>query len=95
VWGRWSFCSWEALDDDDNPWIVGYCTTHHKAWRSKSGIAKEYAEAFEPPGSLPHQCALARWPDGFESDLNDLSVHEFRLLAATLSVGRNKVQRAW
>lgn len=94
-WGRWFFFKWEVSEDDDNPWIVGFCTTHHKAFRCKSNIAKEYAEVFEPPGGLPHQSALARWPDGFESELSDLSVHEFRLLSSTLGTGRNKVLRAW
>jgi hypothetical protein len=94
----WSFSSCEVGgegDEGDEPWIVGFCKTHHKAWRCKLGMAKEYTEVLTPSGGLPHDAARARWPDGFETELSDLTVQEFLEVSATISTGRNKVKREW
>jgi hypothetical protein len=62
----------------------------------RPGGTKEFTkDVFAKTGGQPHEPASARWQDGFETDLDDLTIVELGEMKDRIGVGRNKVKKEW
>ena len=87
---------------DGNQYFVHYCTEQRQVYRTKDpgpkGM-KEYTSVWEVPrNASDHDAMIAVWPDGFRSEVEDISVRDHATMTTSqkaIREGKFNFKRKW
>jgi hypothetical protein len=86
----------EADSTVESHWESAFCRTHHQAWRRLPGCKKEYtSDIFAAESAKPEDMVTARWADGYEVLLSEITVDEWKDISQNMGSKRNRAIREW